>query len=133
MVDLLFSEISGKIKEIELPEFDIVAGIAEGGLVPASLIAYKLGIELIIVKINFRDPENTPRYEEPKVLTMPKQQLKGKNILLVDDVSVSGKTLAIAAGLFSGNKITTLTMKGKADFVLFPEIKECVNWPWKII
>jgi len=132
MVDLSFRDITERIKKIELPDFDYVAGVAEGGLVPASLIAYKLGVELITVKINFRDPENKPRYEEPKVLTSPQTELTGKKILIVDDVSVSGKTLAIAAGLFKNNILSTLTLKGKADYVLFPEIKDCVNWPWKI-
>jgi hypothetical protein len=30
-----------------------------------------------------------------------------------------------------GFNVKTLSMKGKADFVLFPEIKDCVQWPWK--
>jgi hypoxanthine phosphoribosyltransferase len=132
MVELLFREITERIKKIELPDFDYVAGIADGGLVPASLIAYKLGIELITVKINFRDRENVPRYEEPKVLISPQTEITGKRILIVDDVSVSGKTMAVAADLFKNNILSTLTLKGKADYVLFPEIKDCVNWPWKI-
>ena len=31
----------------------------------------------------------------------------------------------------NGINVKTLDMKGKADYVLFPEIKECVKWPWK--
>jgi adenine/guanine phosphoribosyltransferase-like PRPP-binding protein len=132
MADLSFREISERIKDVELPDFDFVAGIAEGGLVPASLLAYKLGIELITVRINFRDSENNPRYDMPKVLAAPQKILTGKNILIVDDVSVTGKTLAAAAELFRGNNIKTFALKGKADFVVFPEIRECVDWPWKI-
>jgi hypothetical protein len=30
-----------------------------------------------------------------------------------------------------GYDVKTLAMKGKADYVLFPEIKDCVKWPWK--
>jgi len=132
MVDLSFKEIADRIRNLNLPDFDFVAGIADGGVVPASLLAYKLNIELITVKINYRDPENKPRYEEPKVFILPPHDVKDKRILLVDDVSVTGKTLNTAKELFTGNNITTLTLKGKADFVLFPEIRECVNWPWKI-
>jgi hypoxanthine phosphoribosyltransferase len=51
--------------------------------------------------------------------------------LLVDDVSVTGKTLEEARSLFKGNHITTFVFKGKADFVLLPDIKDCVDWPWK--
>lgn len=54
-----------------------------------------------------------------------------KRILLVDDVSVSGKTLQTAKELLSGHIVTTFTLKGKADLVLFPEIGDCVKWPWK--
>jgi hypoxanthine phosphoribosyltransferase len=132
MVDLSFVEIAERIKNISLPDFDFIAGIAEGGLVPASLLAYKLNIELITVKINYRDPENKPRYEEPKVFVYPPKEYKNNRILLVDDVSVTGKTINTAKELFAGNMVSTLTLKGKADFVLFPEIRECVNWPWKI-
>jgi hypoxanthine phosphoribosyltransferase len=56
---------------------------------------------------------------------------KGARILLVDDVSVSGQTLALARSLLKGYEVITFTLKGKADFVLFPEITACVNWPWK--
>jgi hypoxanthine phosphoribosyltransferase len=57
--------------------------------------------------------------------------LRGKQMLLVDDVSVSGKTLNEALRYFEGLQIKTLTMKGRADYVLFPEIQDCVKWPWK--
>lgn len=51
--------------------------------------------------------------------------------MLVDDVSVTGQTLELARSLLAGWKLTTLVLKGKeADFVLFPEVASCVNWPW---
>jgi hypoxanthine phosphoribosyltransferase len=54
-------------------------------------------------------------------------------VLLVDDVSVTGKTLDFAKQLLHLNDIKTFVLKGKnADIVLFPEIKECVNWPWNM-
>ena len=130
MRDLSFKEISKRIGDLNLPYFDLVIGIADGGTVPASLVAYKLGIDLKMIKINYRDVQNRPIYNEPVILSQ--ENITDKKVLLVDDVSVSGKTLETAIKLLQGNSITTLTLKGKADYVLFPEISECVNWPWKL-
>lgn len=133
MVPLSFIEIAKRLKAAPLPETDLVIGIGTGGIVPASLAAFQLNAELRIITLNYRDEKNTPRYEEPVVLNMPSNlELKGKKILLVDDVSVSGKTLNAALELLKGFQVTTLTMKGKAaDIILFPEVKDCVKWPWK--
>jgi hypoxanthine phosphoribosyltransferase len=132
MVPVLFSEISARLRSLSLPETDLVIGIGTGGIVPASLVAFHLGCELQIITLNYRDENNTPRYEKPVVVNMPEMpSLQGKRILLVDDVSVSGKTLHEALLHFQGLQIRTLTMKGKADYVLFPEIQDCVKWPWK--
>ena len=130
MRDLSFKEISKRIGDLNLPYFDLVIGIADGGTVPASLVAYQLGIELNLIKINYRDVQNNPIYDEPVILSQ--KNITDKKVLLVDDVSVSGKTLEAAIKILQGNSITTLTLKGKADYVLFPEISECVNWPWKL-
>ncbi len=133
MVPLSFIEIAERLKAAPLPETDLVIGIGTGGIVPASLAAFQLNAELRIITLNYRDEKNTPRYEEPVVLNMPSNlELKGKKILLVDDVSVSGKTLNAALELLKGFQVTTLTMKGKAaDIILLPEVKDCVKWPWK--
>ena len=130
MSDLPFKEISKRINKLTLPYFDLVIGIADGGTVPSSLIACKLGVDLKIIKINYRDDQNKPIYDEPVILSQVK--ISGKKVLLVDDVSVSGKTFEAAIKLLQGNSITTLTLKGEADYVLFPEISECVSWPWKL-
>jgi len=132
MVPITFTEISERLRSMELPETDLVIGIGTGGIVPASLVAFHLGCELHIITLNYRDESNTPRYEKPIVINMPEMpSLEGKRILLVDDVSVSGKTLNEALFHFQGLDIKTLILKGKADYVLFPEIKDCVKWPWK--
>lgn len=130
MVDLSFKEFSERFKKIHLPQVDLVIGIARGGVVPASLAAFVLGVDLKIVSINYRDDSNSPQRDEPALLK-DFQGIHSKNILLVDDVSVSGKTMDFAKTLLLGNNVTTLVMKGKGDIVLFPDIKDCVNWPWK--
>jgi len=131
MVPLSFKEIADRLKQLQLPEIDVVIGIGSGGIPPATFVAFHLNAELVVMTLNYRDEENNPRFDEPKVLYKPEWQLAGKRILLVDDVSVSGKTMETARAQLAGFNVKTLAMKGKADFVLFPEIKDCVKWPWK--
>jgi len=130
MVPLSFREIADRLKKTDLPETDLVIGIGSGGIVPASVVAFHLHAELRVMVLNYRDEMNNPRYEAPRVLKNPPMELEGKRILLVDDVSVTGKTMNKALEQLKGLNVKTLAMKGKADYVLFPEIKACVNWPW---
>ena len=131
MVPLAFKEITERLKSIDFPRFDVVIGIGSGGVPAATMLAYHLNTELVVMTLNYRDEQNNPRYESPKVLHKPEWDLAGKRILLVDDVSVSGKTMDAALEQLPGLNVKTCAMKGKADFVLFPEIKDCVKWPWK--
>ncbi len=131
MVPLSFKEISHRLKQMELPEIDVVIGIGSGGIPPATFVAFHLNAELLVMTLNYRDEKNNPRFDKPKVLFQPEWDLQGKKILLVDDVSVSGKTMETARNQLKEYTVKTLAMKGKADYVLFPEIKDCVKWPWK--
>ncbi|MCE4563503.1 phosphoribosyltransferase [Maribellus sp. CM-23] len=131
MVPLSFKEITKRLKTIDFPPVDIVIGIGTGGVPAATMVAYHLDAELQVLTMNYRDEQNNPRYEVPVVLDQPNWQLEGKRILLVDDVSVSGKTMNAALELLKDFDVKTCAMKGKADFVLFPEVKDCVKWPWK--
>jgi adenine/guanine phosphoribosyltransferase-like PRPP-binding protein len=127
-----FTEIVSRLKRQMLPDVDFVIGIATGGTVPASLVAYELNKPLLLFHINFRAEDNSPRYDQPQLVTIPPELKPGQHILLVDDVSVTGKTLDFAKSQLTNQRITTLVMKGKGDFVLFPEVGSCVKWPWKL-
>ena len=129
-VALTLVEIEKRLSEIDLPEVDAIIGIASGGKTPAELIAKRLKKPVYIIEINYRDKSNTPLYEKPKLTNKIEIDRNFKSILLVDDVSVSGKTLDVAKENLNGYDITTLVLKGKADLILFPEISTCVIWPW---
>lgn len=131
MVPLSLKEIAERLKAIDFPSVDLVIGIGSGGVPAATMVAFHLNADLQVLTMNYRDEKNNPRYENPKLIDLPKWNLEGKRILLVDDVSVSGKTMNAALNLLKGFDVKTCAMKGKADFVLFPEIKDCVKWPWK--
>lgn len=131
MVPLSFKKITTRLKSIDFPGVDLVVGIGTGGVPAATMVATYLDVELHVITLNYRDEKNNPRFDNPQVINAPDFALVGKHILLVDDVSVSGKTMNAAKELLRDYRVTTCAMKGKADLVLFPEIKDCVKWPWK--
>ncbi len=131
-LSLSFSDISEALHKYSFPEADYVMGIATGGIYPAVMIAHQLKVDFGFIHINFRDPSNTPRFEEPQLLSRRLPDLdRSLKILLVDEVSVSGKTLQKAKEILCDYEVSTFVLKGKADHVLFPGIKTCVLWPWK--
>jgi uncharacterized protein len=131
-VALGFDEIAARLAAFDLPEVDLVVGVARGGTVPAGLLAYRLGVPLTLVRINYRDPDHRPQRPRPELLS-PAPLPTGRRVLLVDDVSVSGATLDVAKALLAGNDVTTLVLKGRGDHVVFPEVGSCVVWPWAVL
>lgn len=127
---LSFTQISRALKATKLPNVDYVVGIATGGMVPASLCAYKLEVPLAMLRINYRAEDNEPQHDQPVLYSLPELPEEHLRILLVDDVSVTGSTLDVATQQLAGHATTTLVMKGRGDIVLFPNIQECVHWPW---
>lgn len=53
------------------------------------------------------------------------------HLLLVDDVSVTGATLETAKSLLPNFQMTSLVIKGKADFALYPDVRACILLPWR--
>ncbi|MCZ6530471.1 MAG: phosphoribosyltransferase [Chloroflexi bacterium] len=129
-VDLSLTEIAQRLKAMELPEVDGIVGIAAGGTVPASLVAYQLDRPLSMIQLNYRGEDNLPLYDSPQVIEAQPIDDAQRRVLLVDDVSVSGKTLSAAKDLLGDRAVTTLVITGEADYVVFPEVGDCVNWPW---
>ena len=130
-VVLSFSEISRRLRALPLPSADHVVGIGRGGIVPAAMLAHQLGLPLTVLSLNYRDDTNQPRYETPQRLAPLPALPAGAHLLLVDDVAVTGRTLDAAKALLAGHPITTVVLKGQGDYVLFPEIPQCVLWPWR--
>jgi len=128
--DVSFSTISSKLQAYPFPVVDAVVGIREGGIVPAFLIAHQLRVPVFCLAINFRAPDNRPRYETPQLLEEPEAlPPEGSTVLLVDDVSVSGKTFERASACLAHCEVVTFALKGKADHTIL-KIEGCVNWPW---
>lgn len=129
--DVPFAAISSKLEAYGFPAIDAVVGIREGGVVPACLVAHQLQVPVFFIAINFRAADNRPRFESPQLLEEPAAlPPEGSTVLLVDDVSVTGKTFERARACLAHCEIITFALKGKADHTIL-EIDGCVNWPWK--
>ena len=148
-VRLELPDIARKLKSLTLPDVDAVVGIATGGVAFATMVAFWLEKPLHVIHLNYRDENNQPRHEKPTLLkpfdinanTFNKgiyplangepTENSSKHILLVDDVSVSGATLETAKNFLPDFQITSLVIKGKADFVLYPDVRACILLPWR--
>jgi xanthine phosphoribosyltransferase len=133
MTPLAFRDIMDRIAQWRFPErLDGVVGIASGGVVPAALVAQRLGLELKVIALNYRDEANEPRFGEPKLLSAVPDLGRWKRVLLVDDVYVSGKSWQAARALLPADvEVLPFVLKGKVDFALIRDVDGCVLWPWR--
>ncbi len=125
-----FEEVLQKFQTIEINEtFDMIVAIANGGIIPAGIINQRLGLEIHLLKINFKDEFQKPRYDAPKLLKAIDFDFKNKKILLVDDRIKSGSTIKLAKELLKdAAMIKTFAVNGNADYPLYNET--CFKFPW---
>jgi len=130
MEEKSWKQIQNKLDRIVFQEkFDLVVAIARGGVNMGFLISKKLNKDLELLWLRFRDDENKPAFKHPKLFKKIDFDFKGKNILLVDDVSRTGSTFKTAVQYLKGAKvIKTFAANGKADYCLYDE--ECFKFPW---
>lgn len=76
-------------------EHDTMLAITRGGLVPAGMLAYRLGIRDILVAAVAYYDDGGHRDEAPSFLQFPADPvLRGRRVLVVDEVWDSGATIA---------------------------------------
>lgn len=133
MTPLDFRELTARLADWSFPTgLDGVVGIASGGVVPAALVAQRLGLGLKTLAVNYRDEANHPRHSEPRLLAPVPDVTPWRRILLVDDVYVSGKSWhAARATLPRDIEVLPFVMKGQVPFALIQNLEGCVQWPWK--
>ena len=134
MQPLAFTEILGRLDRWAFPRgLDGVVAIAQGGVVPGALVAQRLGLELKLIAVNYRDDANEPRYPEPRLLSAVPDLGAWRRILLVDDVYVTGRSWQAArARLPAAVDVVPFVLKGQVDFALIRDLDGCVQWPWKL-
>lgn len=118
---------------------EVVVAIARGGLLLAGAIAYALDVKSCgSLNVEFyTDIEQ--RLPHPTILPpmLDQHSLEGKRVLLVDDVSDSGRTLALAVGLLtdSGADVRSIVLYTKPGTVHEPDFSwrrtdRWILFPW---
>ncbi|MCU1420619.1 MAG: phosphoribosyltransferase [Microbacteriaceae bacterium] len=120
-------------------EAEVVVAIARGGLLLAGAIAYALDVKSCgALNAEFYTGVDA-RLDEPIILApfLDEVSLKGKRVLLVDDVSDSGRTLKMVLGIIqhAGADVRTVCLYSKSHTVLEPDYvwKRTDRWiafPW---
>lgn len=125
-----FDEVMQRFREIEFHEdFDMIVAIANGGIIPAAILNQRLGVEFQVLKINLRDANQKPIYDNPQLLAPIDFDFKNKTILLVEDRVKTGATVNFAVQLLKEAKLVkTFAVNGNADYALYNE--NCFKFPW---
>lgn len=125
-------EIVNRLRSLDFSSrYDLVIGIANGGIVPAYLVHSFLDIPLDFIWIKFRDSHHQPIGDHPQLIQLPTTSVVDKKILLVDDRSKTGATFSHAKQLLaSASLIHTLVVNGRADYSLFDQ--DCFAMPWNL-
>lgn len=77
------------------PAPDVVLAISRGGLVPAGMLGYRLGWrDMLLAAVVVYDDEQGFRGEAEFLQFPPDDQLRGKRVLIIDEVWDSGTTIA---------------------------------------
>ena len=90
-------------------EYDLLLAITRGGLVPAGMLAYRLGIRNILVAaVEYYGDDGAPA-AGPTFLQFPADPLiRGQRVLIVDEVWDSGTTIhAVASRVRQAGGIPT--------------------------
>jgi hypoxanthine phosphoribosyltransferase len=92
--DELDTLVAGLAARLRSEQFDLLLAITRGGLVPAGMLAYRLGIRNILgAAVEFYDEAGQPG-PHPTFLQFPADPLlRGQRILVVDEVWDSGTTI----------------------------------------
>lgn len=82
---------------------EVIVPIGRGGFYPGTLIAHLLRVEVYPVRVS-RRVQDVVVHEEPQWLTPPAPAVKGRRVLIVDEISSTGGTLHLvkAAVLSAG-------------------------------
>ena len=123
-------------------EPDVVIAIARGGLLLAGSISYALGTKACgALNVEFYTGVDE-RLPEPVVLPplLDDAALQHKRVLLVDDVSDSGRTLALVVALIRniGAEVRTVCLYSKPRTVCEPDFvwrrtDRWITFPWSAL
>ncbi len=92
-LDRLVAELARRLSALAAP--DVVLAISRGGLVPAGMLGYRMGWrDMLLAAVVVYDDESGFRGEAEFLQFPADEQLRGKRVLIIDEVWDSGTTIA---------------------------------------
>jgi uncharacterized protein len=99
---------------------DLILAIGGGGFIPARILRTYVNVPIVTLTINFYDQDNKIQ-DKPNIIQMiDKEILKDKNVLIVDEVDDTRKTLGFLLNYFKNNQFE---IKTTGIFVINNKIK----------
>jgi len=75
---------------------EIILGITRAGVIPAAVVSSILGgVDFYSLRISRRDSDDSVR-DRPAIFSEVPQAVRGKRVLIVDEITTSGDTLRLA-------------------------------------
>ena len=115
---------------------EIVVGIAKGGVVPGVFLSSAFRVDFLPVKLSSRQNGEIVS-ERPIWHVLPTEHVRGKQVLLVDDIVLAGRTLSMAEEELrkqGAKEVRTAALAAhsgsvRADYVLLVT-DALIVWPW---
>jgi len=111
---------------------DVIVPIAQGGLTPGRMLASKLHVKMIYALTVIKSGE------QRKIVTTINDELKNKNILLVEDILETGESMLIAKNYLErkGAKVQTVCLYTMPQTTFVPDyylgkISSLISFPWE--
>ena len=137
-VNQLINRIINQLKQQDLfSNIDCVVGVAKGGCIPATILANMMDIPMYVVGVSSYKGQKRGKIKQYQSLPSVKL-LNGKNVLLIDDIIDSGKTMIYINKLLSKRKVNKvisacLCSSKERDPIIYYGIKnnKWVVFPWE--
>jgi len=132
-------ELAKKIKKRGV-DFDIIIALARGGWIPGRLLSdYLDNDELYTVRVKFYEGVGKRR-KEPLILHPTQFTIRGRKVLLVDDIADTGESLIAALRHIEERGaesvfVATLVKKPHSKFapdIFVEETSAWVVFPWEV-
>ena len=123
----------------EIKEVDSILALSRGGLIVGQYLGYMYGIRDVVgMPVIGYDNEVDSNHRSLPHLMYFQSMMKNRNVLIVDDICDSGRTLEVVYNnfLWYCSKITIFTLFGKKDKISSYYLREhdgrWVNFPWDL-
>ncbi len=129
---------AGLAIRLEGRPFDVLLAIARGGLVPAGMLAYRLGIREILVAAVAAYDDHGNMAPTPLILHFPAQErFRDRSVLVVDEVWETGNTAVLVAELVrqAGGRPTTAVLHykpGRSRVAVRPDVHAVTTEQWVV-